>query len=192
MSERNTPTHIPYLDLEYNHLPCVTKQYHMQMKAPPSVKEELKCGLIHKLYSPVRADYDARPTLATLPISNEHRRTTGFQESLITGPNDNIGTIFRIKNIRPSADDNMPDERAIVRSRSINPAFPLVEGKHICPILDGKENHIVEDIEFILLESTHEVNNRTQPLFESNRLLPALSGQGMNYASHPVSYKLRH
>jgi len=193
MSERNTTVQKIGLGPEYDHWPCISKQTHEQVTSPKSVvKEELNYGPIHKLYSPIGTVNNARPTSTTLPIYKEPNTTSSFQGTLIIAPHSNIETAFRINNMISSSCENMSDERTIVRSRPINSEFLSVKNKDEYPILDDRENNVVKDIESLSLENFDEENNRTRLLFESNRLLPDLSGKFTNCISSLGSRKLCH
>jgi len=169
------------LDLGCDHLlRDPNKKRELKSLQPPQpVKVDLNCGPIPNSYSPVGIVYDIQPNSVSSSIFTQKSATMINQRPLIVGPPTNIETVFRIKNMRSSSNEEISDERSILRSRLINVDFPLEE-KNYDPLLYGKENHFVQDIESILLKHFHERNNKTRPLFESNRLLPSLFVQGMN------------
>jgi len=179
MSQSNNQTHEIDLHLGYNYFACASNKKCDQLKSPKSVKEELDYGPIHNSYSHSGAVYSMRPTPATSSICSQSSTTMSDQKPLIIGHPTNIRTVFRTKNMRSSSHRDTSNERIIVRSRLINTELSMKEEIHD-PLIDGKEKSFVEDIESLSLENVHERNNRTCPLFESNRLLPSLVGHCKN------------
>jgi len=178
-SDNYNQTHGIDLNLPCNHFSCAPDEEREQLQSPKSVKVELNYRPLHKSYSPAGTVYGMRPTSATSSTFTQNSTTKVHQGPLIVGLPTNIGTVFRIKNMRSSSREDISDERIIVRSRAINAESSMTEGIHDV-LIDGKENNFVKDIESLSLENFQERNNRTCPLFESNRILPSPFRQGMD------------
>jgi len=180
MSQSNNQAHEIDLHLDHdNYFACASNKKCDQLKSPKSVNEELDCGTIHNSFSHSGAVYSMRPTPATSSLCSQKSTAMNHQRPLISDPPTKKRTVFRTTNIRSSSNRYISNERIIARSRLINTELSMTEVIHY-PLSEGKENRFVEDIDSLSLENFHERNNRTCPLFESNRLLPSLVGQGIN------------
>ena len=166
MSESKAPVRTAQFDAKRSHASHVSDSRHESI-SPHSTTEDLYCDQNHTSCSPVDTVHDKRFTLSMSSSRMQHSANTSSARRPF------ISESSPKHFMRSSSQEELSNKRK-------NPENLIAKYKQDHPILNRDVNRLNDNNEFLIQRNCDERNNRTQPLFASNRLLPTHSGTCTN------------